>query len=144
MTGNHSVERDGNREVKKDKGCRSRRVGILLIGIVLLSLGDLALTLTHLKTIGMIEANPIAAYLLQVTESAWALGSYKLLTVGICVGLLFKVRHRIEGEIAAWCGGSIMLVMSVVWVNSSSYLDDPEQNTMAQPGLYGEQWTVLD
>ena len=56
-------------------GTRERRVGILLVSIIVLSAADLLLTIAHLQTIGMIEANPIAAFLIRTTASAWILSA---------------------------------------------------------------------
>lgn len=50
---------------------RSRRVIVLLAAIIVLSAADLAITLFHLKTMGMMEANPIARFLIEQTSSAW-------------------------------------------------------------------------
>ena len=41
------------------QAARSRRVIILLVSIVLLSLADLLITVTNLHTVGMIEAKPL-------------------------------------------------------------------------------------
>ena len=43
---------------------RSRRVILLIVGIVVLSLADLIVTLWHLTSVGMAEANPIAAWII--------------------------------------------------------------------------------
>ena len=80
---------------------RSRRVMVLIIGVVVLSIGDLIVTVGHLQSVGMMEANPIAVWLIKSSDSPFALISYKLGTVGICVALLLRVREHIEGEIAA-------------------------------------------
>ena len=43
---------------------RSRRVILLIVGIAVLSLADLIVTLWHLTSVGMAEANPIAAWII--------------------------------------------------------------------------------
>ena len=79
---------------------RPRRVVVLIVGIILLSLGDLAITLIDLRSTGMMEANPIAGYPIRLTQSASALVAYKMLTVGMCVGsaccLAFAVTLRMR------------------------------------------------
>ncbi|MCH6551477.1 MAG: hypothetical protein IH804_05630 [Planctomycetes bacterium] len=57
---------------------RSRRVMALLGAVVLLSLGDLLVTLAYLKSVGLMEANPIVAYLIESTQSVWVLAGYSM------------------------------------------------------------------
>jgi hypothetical protein len=123
---------------------RKRRVLVLLAGVVLLSLADLAITLTHLRTTGMMEANPIAALLIESTQSVWALASFKLFTLAVCVSVLFVLRRRFEGEVAAWIAVVILAGMSVQWHAYSSHFDDPHEVMMAQAGDYGDGWLMLE
>jgi hypothetical protein len=111
---------------------RSRRVIVLAVGIIILSLADLAVTLAFLRANWMMEANPIAAYLIEETQSPWILAAFKAATVGICVGLLYRVRHHRCGEVAAWCAMLILTVMSVMWHSYSSHFEGPEDITLAQ------------
>lgn len=123
---------------------RERRVVVLLLGIIALSVADLVITITHLKTIGMIEANPIAAYLIAATQSTWILILYKLSTVGISVSLLYFARNYRVGEIATWSALAILVGMSVSWHNYSAYVGDIEQVRLVQNGTYSDSWLVLD
>jgi hypothetical protein len=122
---------------------RARRVLVLLVGILVLSLADLMVTLEHLRTIGMLEANPIAAYLIRTTRSPWVLSAYKCLTVGICVTLLHRLRHHRSGELAAWCAMGILTVMSVLWHTYSQELGSTAHLQTVQAD-HGEQWLRLD
>lgn len=122
---------------------RARRVIVLLAAIVVLSLADLLVTLGHLKSTGMIEANPIAAYLIRVTRSPWVLAQYKCLTVGICVGLLFRLRRRVWGEVGAWCAVGILTVMALLWHTYSRELESPAKVGVVQ-AEDGGQWLQLD
>ena len=115
------------------RSARSRRVMVLLIGILVLSAADLAITLVHLKSVGMMEANPIAAYLIRTTDSPWALTVYKVVTVGICISLLFLFRRRAEGEIAAWFGAAVLAAVSIMWHNYSEHFDDPHLCLVVDP-----------
>lgn len=123
---------------------RMRRVTVILAGVILLSVADLVITLTHLQTTGMMEANPIAALLIKSTQSSWALASFKLLTMAICVSLLYVLRRRFEGELAAWIAICILTGMSVQWHAYSSHFDDAQEVMMAQAGNYGEGWLTLE
>ncbi len=117
---------------------RTGRVLWLLAGITVLSLADLLLTLTYMMSVGMNEGNPIAAWIVTATQSPWALAMYKLVTVTICVGLLYRVRHQRVGELAAWCSLLILVALSVWWNQYARYqplLPRGEVLVMAGPDL---------
>jgi hypothetical protein len=107
---------------------RTRRVYLLVAGIIILSVADLVITLAFLRAHLMLEANPIAAYLIRSTQSSWALTAYKMASVGVCVGLLLKLRRHAAGEAAAWFAVGILAVLSVMWHSYSRHIDD--QNFM--------------
>ena len=111
---------------------RARRVALLVAGIIVLSLADLLITIAFLRANSMMEANPIAAYLIRLTQSAWVLAAYKALTVLICVALIFKVRRHLAGEVAAWCALGILTVMAVMWGQYSQQFDDPQHLSLVQ------------
>ncbi len=48
---------------------------VLIVGIILPRLGDLAITLIYLRSTGMMEANPIAGYFIRLTQSVSALAA---------------------------------------------------------------------
>ncbi len=122
---------------------RSRRVILLIVGIVLLSLGDLLITITYLQSTGMLEANPIAGLIIRVTGSVSILAAYKALTVGICVGLLYRLRRLVEGEVAAWCAVSILAFMSLQWYHYARQFDATDLE-LARSTVFGEEWLMLD
>lgn len=111
---------------------RSRRVLILVMGIIVLSMADLAITLAYLRAHWMMEANPIAAFLIKYTQSPWSLACYKALTVLVCVVLLVRLRQHKAGELAAWCALAILGVMSVMWHTYSQHFDDADNLVVAQ------------
>ena len=100
---------------------RAQRVMCLLVGIIMLSLADLLLTSMYLTSVGMSEANPIAAWLLMRTNSLWILALYKGVTVATCVLLLFYMRNSRQGEMAAWCSMLILTALSVWWNQYAIY-----------------------
>jgi len=124
--------------------CRSRRIAILIAGIIALSVADLAVTVTHLRTVGMIEANPLAAYLITTFQSAWVLAAYKLMTVGICISALYAVRRRVLGEVAAWASVAILAGMAVVWHLYATELEDPGTLHLVQHAAAGDGWIYLE
>lgn len=126
------------------KSLRARRVTLIIAGIILLSVVDLLITLTHLRSVGMMEANPIAAFLIRTTRSPWILVVYKLLTVGLCALLLFHTRRHLVGELAAWMSLVILVGMSVHWHRYSNHFDHPEQVRLAQAASGPDEWLYLD
>ena len=122
---------------------RSRRVLVLIGVIILLSTVDLLITLFHLQSIGMAEGNPLAAYLIRTTGSAWALAVFKGLTVAVCTTLLYSARRDIRGEIASWLALAILAGVLVMWHFYSQEMDNLDMVRIAQ-NLQGEDWLVLD
>ena len=123
---------------------RCRRVIVLIGAIIILSLADFLVTMTHLKSTGMVEANPIAVYLIRTTESPWVLASFKALTVLICVSLLFKLRRHVEGEIAAWCAVLVLAGMALMWHSYSRSLTELEGIRMVEAAAGDENWLQFD
>jgi type IV secretory pathway VirB2 component (pilin) len=123
---------------------RSRRVILLVIGITLLSIVDLLITLAHLQSIGMMEANPIAAFLIKATNSALALTVYKFVTVGFCVAVLYKLRRMRSGEVAAWVSVIICAWMCIAWHRYTTNFDDLDALVLAHTGAFGENWLVIE
>ena len=124
---------------------RARRVMLLLAAVVVLSLGDLLFTLLYLSTTGMIEANPIAAYLIRTTHSWEALAVFKLATVGLCVALLYRVRRYPEGEFAAWGAATIMVMLTIHWNHYTDHHEDGgAAMSLAENALPGDVWLTLD
>lgn len=122
---------------------RARRVTLLLLGVLVLSLGDLLLTVECMTTVGMMEANPIAASLARSTGSAWALSAYKMLTVAVCVGLLYGLRHHRSSEIAAWCAATVLAALTLSWSAYAGCLD--ESDLYALQSIEGTSgWIILD
>ncbi len=140
-----AVRPAGAAQIRRGGRGRSMRVMVLLGGVVILSLGDLLLTLAHLRSTGMMEANPIAVYLIKSTQSAWVLVAYKALTVGVCVALLYRLRRHVQAEIGAWCAVALLAFMSVNWYGYVRLLDDnPELFRLAQAGAFEDDWLFLD
>ncbi len=98
---------------------RGRRV-LLLMGLVtILSLGDLIVTLTFLRSTGMVELNPLAAFVIR-NQSIAGLIFFKVGSVLMSVSILTMIRHTRRGEIAAWVAASILVALTFHW---SEYTD---------------------
>ncbi len=72
------------------------------------------------------------------------LSAYKILTVGICVGLLFRLRRRIESEIAAWVAVAILAVMAMQWAGYAYQLQELERLQLAGAGSIPTEVLHLD
>jgi len=97
----------------------SRRVAAFLVGVVVLSLGDLYMTLLHLLNFGMLESNPVARMVIEHGSPA-ALIIWKLVTVGFAVGVLYWARRRWTAEAgAAFC----CLILTWLTIQWASYSD---------------------
>ncbi len=130
-------------EIADCQSSRSRRVLVLIGAIIMLSMADLLVTLLHLQSIGMVEGNPIAAYLIRSTGSAWALAVFKGRTVAVCATLLYCTRRDIRGEIASWLALVILVGVLVMWHFYTQATDNLEVVRIAQI-LHGEDWLILD
>jgi len=95
---------------------RGRRVMLLLAAVVMLSLGDLYATIAHATSVGMVELNPIGAYLIQ-SRSIAGLTLFKLGSIGITVLMIFHIRHHRSGELGGWVCLALLTLLSLHWVN---------------------------
>lgn len=93
---------------------RCRRVFLLVTLIAILSLGDLWVTLTLLNSLGMEEVNPLAAFIIR-HQSPIGLILFKVGSVLACVSIILVVRHRRQGEMAAWIAAGILILLTARW-----------------------------
>ena len=124
---------------------RRLRMLALLTAIVVLSAGDLVLTLGHMSTTGMYEANPLVAALARLTESSLSIANFKALTVLIGVGLLYRLRRHASAELAAWLVAAILVALSIQWNLYTAEIGD--LSLMVQLELAGHHdagWVVFD
>lgn len=93
---------------------RCRRVLLLSFLIVALSIADLWITLTFLHTVGMEEMNPVASFIIR-NQSPLGLVLFKFGSMMACVSLILLVRHRFQGEMAAWTAAAILTALTIRW-----------------------------
>ncbi|MFG0305950.1 MAG: hypothetical protein ACF8Q5_07015 [Phycisphaerales bacterium JB040] len=94
---------------------RPGRVKLLLILVVALSLVDLELTLMYASTIGMPEMNPLARTLMR-HGSATDLVLWKLGTIALSTGILFRLRAQRAAEIGAWIALVALAWLTGQWI----------------------------
>ena len=114
----------------------------LTIIVLVLSLADLALTLTFLTSVGMAEENPLARLVI-ATGSAWAVVAFKVgLSLTACA-IFWIARQRASGEIGAWLGAILMAWLMVRW---NAYIDHSHHFTgvlVGQQHPTDERWVAI-
>jgi hypothetical protein len=81
------------------------------------------MTLVHLRSIGMAEANPLARSVIAY-NSASALIAWKVSTVGLAVAILIYARHRRTTEIAALFCCCVLLWLTFRWAHYNSQISE--------------------
>jgi len=121
---------------------RGRRVAMLLGAILLLSAGDLYMTLTHLTQAGMLEANPVAR-LVMAYNSPMLLGLWKMCSVGLAIAILFWARHRGRTEIATWFCFLVLTWLTCRWIVYSDQIGTLAEIPAAIAGHPSAEWVAM-
>jgi uncharacterized membrane protein YqjE len=121
---------------------RGRRVSILLAAILVMSIGDLYMTLTHLTTTGMLEANPLAR-LIMAYNSPMLLAAWKMSSVGLAVGILFWARHRGRTEIATWFCFLVLTWLTCRWTIYNDQISTLAEIPSAYAGRPNAEWVAM-
>jgi len=123
---------------------RSRRVILLILAMVLMGLADLACTLTYMRSVGMVEMNPIARHMIDLA-GARQLVLFKLFTMVLSCGLIYLLRFHRRAETVAWACTCVLLGLMVHWVRYNS--EAPKMTNeiaLLASGDANECWVVLD
>jgi len=99
----------------------ARRVTLLIMAIILMSVADLVITLTYMRSVGMFEANPIARFMVSL-GSYGHLVRYKLFTMALSCGLLYLLRRHRNAELAAWLCAIVLLSLTAHWVRYNNQI----------------------
>jgi hypothetical protein len=121
---------------------RGRRVAMLLVAILLMSLGDLYMTLTHLTQAGMLEANPLARSIMAYNSPA-LLALWKLTSVGLAVAILFWARHRGRTEIATWFCFLVLTWLTCRWMVYSDQISAAAGFSATFGEHTGSEWIAM-
>ena len=98
---------------------RTRRLVLLLLAILIMSVGDLLLTLTYLQGVGMVELNPLARAVMAHGSPA-LLGLWKIgIVSGACL-VIFLGRRAPVAEIGAWIACLALTLLTIHWLR---YID---------------------
>ena len=98
---------------------RALRVWLLIATIIVLSIADLYMTLAHLRSAGMGEANPLARMVISYQSPA-LLSLWKCACVGLAALILILARFRRSGEVACWTCCVVLTALTIHWLNYST------------------------
>jgi len=93
---------------------RAQRVITLVAASMLMSLGDLYMTMTYVTSVGMIEANPLARQLM-TSHSPIVVIAWKLALTAMATTALLCARRRRLTEVAAWVVFAAMTWLTIHW-----------------------------
>lgn len=100
---------------------RSGRVTLLTLAMILMGLADLQLTLTYMRSAGMIELNPIAREMIELGGSRQLI-AYKMFTIVASAGLLYIIRRHRLAEQCAWLSCGVLLALTFHWVRYNEHV----------------------
>lgn len=122
---------------------RCIRVGSLLLATLIMSIGDLYMTLTLAKSVGMLEANPLSRAVMAQDSPAlvilWRMG-----TVLLGLGILYYFRRLARAEIGAWICFIAMLTLTTYWTQYIEAINSlgPVYGSLAMTS--DPQWIQMD
>ncbi|GEM_PF-770980 len=121
---------------------RSFRVVALGIAIAVMSSIDLYLTLLYLTHTGMPEANPLARIMIAY-QSPLVLTLWKTLTVVMCVGILYLIRHKRSAEFGAWAGACVLALLMSHWAQYASELAEMKPHMAPIAAQIDDTWVHI-
>ena len=98
---------------------RALRVWLLVATIIVLSVADLYMTLAHLRSAGMGEANPLARIVISY-QSPLLLSAWKCACVALASLILILARFRRSGEAACWLCCLVLTALTIHWMRYST------------------------
>jgi hypothetical protein len=122
---------------------RCIRVAMLLSATLIMSIGDLYMTLTLATSVGMLEANPFSRAVMAQDSPAlvilWRMG-----TLLFGLGILYHFRRLGRAEIAAWICFLALLTLTIYW---TQYIEAIQTLTPAYGSLAmtsDPDWILMD
>lgn len=94
---------------------RARRIGLLIVAIVLMGAADLMYSLIYMRGIGMMEVNPIARRMIEI-NGVMQLVMFKTLTMLLAGSALYLGRFHRRTELCGWGCTLLMLGLTMHWV----------------------------
>jgi len=121
---------------------RSLRVTLLAAAMLLMGLADLQLTLTYMRSVGLIELNPIAREMVEI-GGARQLVMYKLLSIAMSAGVLYLLRRHALAERCAWASCALLLALTMHWVRYNDAAIENPAAAVAQLAAPDHRWVTL-
>ena len=118
------------------RGCR---VAVLMAAVAVMSLADLAMTMTYLNHVGMVESNPIARIVMH-GGGPGSLVAWKLASTVLGVGILLRLRRHGVAEVAALLCCAVLVWLMVRWVAYVEAAPALAGALAAMPEHVGEEW----
>jgi hypothetical protein len=122
--------------------CRGLRVMMLLAATFLMGAADLALTLTYVTSMGMVELNPLARFIM-AWGSVELLAIFKFGAMTINGGILFAFRRRRIAEVATWICFGVMVALSIKWAMYASHMTNHAQQ-MHTAGMDDARFVMMN
>ncbi|MEO1130731.1 MAG: DUF5658 family protein, partial [Planctomycetota bacterium] len=94
----------------------ARRVQLVIVAVLLMGFADLACTVIYMTHIGLLEANPLARFMIEL-GGLRQLVLFKLATMVVSSGCLYLARFHRTAEPMAWTCAAILLLLTIHWVN---------------------------
>ncbi len=125
------------------RSTRHIRVLWLIAATIAMSMGDLYMTLAYLRSVGMDEVNPLARLVISY-GCPGALAAWKVLTLGLGMFIIFRLRKTRGGELGAWCCFSMLVALTIHWTHYNHAVADmsPEVSTLVSSG--DPSWITLN
>lgn len=122
---------------------RSLRVWLLVFAIAAMSLADLSMTMTYLRSVGMGEANPLARYVMSL-QSPGLLAAWKCVSVAAACVIFVWARKRWTTEAACWGCVFVLTALCIRWIHYSHEATalTPNLQTVLESDTSG--WVTLD
>lgn len=114
----------------------------MLAAVVLLSLGDLWMTLLHLRAVGMLEGNPIARLLIIHGTSA-GLIAWKVASVSLAIFILYATRRQPAAEVGALICCCILTWLTHRWIVYSDHLSHLTRDLPSMVASEDGRWVSL-
>lgn len=122
---------------------RGERVIILVAACVLMSLGDLYMTLTYVTSVGMLESNPLARALMSLNSPAVVIAWKCALTLFGASVLIFFRRLR-AAELATWLVFAGMALLTLHWQGFNRDVSEMTEEYQMLAQIDDHRWVHMD
>lgn len=123
-----------------------RRLALLICAIILMGITDLLCTLSYLTSVGLIEANPIARWVINNLGMA-GLITFKAATMLFTCGALYIIRRHRAAERCAWICAVVLLLLMLHWVRFNQAIPTMSQEmillALNEHAFPIESWVTL-